>query len=186
MGKQWKPQKKTVALAPSKIRREPLRLDEKVKPESPEREISMTVVGVVVIALACAALIVGIAIVTQRNAQAEAARPAFGQCYNTSGGNCVLDGDTIYLGGQKVELAGFDAPEVRGAECPAEAERGVDAAVRLLALLNKGPVTVARMERDSDGLVRPRIEVGGRDVATAMINAGVGREIEGGRRNWCS
>ena len=68
MSKQWKPGKKTVELAPSRIRRDPVRSE---KPgdwkhywDPAEWETWMVVVGVVLFALAITALSIGISEVT--------------------------------------------------------------------------------------------------------------------------
>ena len=38
--------------------------------------------------------------------------------------NCVIDGDTIRLGGVKIRLEDIDAPEVFSPKCPSELARG--------------------------------------------------------------
>ena len=62
MSKHWKPAKKAVELGPpvrpSRIRRDPVRLEKKVEAISEEREIAGGVVGVLAVAAALAALIV--------------------------------------------------------------------------------------------------------------------------------
>ena len=195
MSKQWKPGKKTVELPsaqgaarPSRIRREPVPLAQREvepKPESPEREIWRGVAGVALFGAACAALIVGFSDITSFRRDPGPPPAEFGHCYNHSGPNCVLDGDTIYLAGAKVEIAGLDAPEIGAARCPAERTRGIEAAVKLLELLNRGKPTVTGTERDPDGQLLRKLEVDGRDIGAAMVSAGVAREIGGGRRSWC-
>ena len=188
MSKHWKPRRKTIELRPSRIRRDPAPLEKEVQPPSPKREAWATVAGVVLFAAACAALTVGISEATS-NSESAAATPSdtarFGQCYNHPGPNCVLDGETVIVGGKTVEIAGMDVPEIGEAACPEEANRGIDAAVRLLELLNSGTVTIAGTQRDSDGHLRSRVAVDGRDVAQAMIRAGVAREYGSGRKTWC-
>ena len=199
VSKQWKPGKKTVELRPaqgaaqgaarpSRIRREPVPLahrEVEPKPDSPERDIRRGVAGVALFGIACAALTVGFSEITSRRS-APAAPPAeFGHCYNHSGPNCVIDGDTIYLAREKIEIAGLDAPEIGAARCPAERTRGIEAAVTLLELLNRGDVKIASIEPDADGQLVRKLEVDGRDVAAAMVSADVAREIGGGRRSWC-
>src|SRR5689334_7530370 len=99
MSKHWRPSKATVALntaqpavKPSRIRREPVRLQAvaKAEPVSREREIAGGVVGILLVAAALVTAIIGISAATlfrdDPNAAAEAAR--FGQCYNAGGPNC--------------------------------------------------------------------------------------------------
>ena len=84
----------------------------------------------------------------------------------------MWDGDTINLNGERVEIAGMDAPEIRGAACTEESRRGITAAVRLREILNSGEVKVTGTERGADGRLLTRLDAGGRDVATAMIAPG--------------
>lgn len=188
MIKQPKPRRQTVELRPSRIRRDPVLLHSPVqpKPDSPEREVWATVIGVTVFALAGTVLIVSFSQITAYLSAATAAppRPRFDQCYN-GGPDCVVDGDTIYLGGAKVEIAGIDAPAIKGAGCDDERNRGIDAAVELAELLNSGKVALAGTERGPDGQVHRTVEVDGRDVGDAMISAGAAREIGSGPRSWC-
>jgi micrococcal nuclease len=190
VSKPWKPGRQTVELRPSRIRRDPVRLEKvEAKPPSPEREVWVTVTGVALFAAAVAALTFGISEITShwRNDPESAAQAArFGHCYNHAGPNCVLDGETIYFGGERVEIAGMDAPEIGGAACAEEANRGVRAAVRLHELLNSGKVTLGDAERESDGRLLRRVAVDGRDVSKAMIGAGVARDYGGGPRSWCA
>jgi endonuclease YncB( thermonuclease family) len=188
MSKPSKIRRQPVELRPSRIRRDPARVESvaQPRPESPEREVWGAVLGVVLFALVGTALVLGFGAITNLR-RAAPAEPAghFNQCYN-GGANCVVDGDTIYFGGTKIEIAGMDAPEIRGAACPEETSRGIDAAVRLLALLNSGKVTIAGPEREPDGQVLTKVEVDGEDVGDAMISAGMARDYGSGRRSWCS
>lgn len=191
MSRHWKPGKKTVELQPaarpSRIRREPVRLEKKVAPVSEEREILGGVVGVLTMAAALAALIVGISIATFfREDPATAARASqFDQCYNAAGPNCVVDGDTIYAAGEKVAIAGIEVPQIQGARCTAERERGIEAAVRLQNLLNSGKPSVSPAFRDEYGRTVRNVQVRERDVAEWMLNAGFARRYAGGGENWC-
>jgi micrococcal nuclease len=192
MSKHWKPGKKTVELRPvarpSRIRRDPVRIEEKkVQERSEEREIWGGVAGVLLMAAAVVAVIVGISIATfsRYDPAAEAKSERFGQCNNADGPNCVLDGDTIYVGGQKVQIAGIAAPQIQGAQCDTERSRGIDAAVRLADLLNSGKVTVSPAFRDEYGRGVRSVQVKGRDVAERMINIGLARRYFGERPGWC-
>ena len=198
MSKPWKPGKETVALPssavrPSRIRRDPAkidakRLDEKVQPKSREQEILSAVIGVAVIALSCAGLIVGVSAVTSSDGSASAASvtaPKFTHCSSNFGPNCVLDGDTFYIDREKVEVARIDAPEIRGARCTEESRRGIQAAIKLHELLNRGAVVLVGTERATDGREATRVEADGRDVGEAMMAADVARPYLDGPRSWC-
>lgn len=186
MSKPLKLTKQTVELRPSRIRRQPVPVPKTPEPPSPEREVLGGIAGIALFALALAVLIVGVSIATiMHDDPAAAARAAkFAQCYDAEGSNCVLDGDTIYVQGQKIEIAGVIAPKIQGAQCDEERSRGIDSAVRLADLLNSGKVSVGATVREPDGQLRTKVEVGGNDVATAMINAGMAREY-GNTNGWC-
>ena len=169
MSKHWKPGKKTVALnpapRPSRIRREPVQLNPNVPAARPQRPINYReielyggIVGILVFAALIAAMVIGLAVFTvfRDDPEAEARAMQFSQCYNAQGPNCVLDGDTIYVGGERVEIAGIEAPGITDARCDKEHDRGVEAATQLALLLNSGPVTVSLPFRDQSGrTVRP-------------------------------
>jgi endonuclease YncB( thermonuclease family) len=99
----------------------------------------------------------------------------------------VVDGDTFYLGGQKVRIAGIDAPETHDYRCASELALGEQAAERLQALLNSGAVTMTSIDRDRDvyGRLLRNVAVNGSDVGGALISEGLAREYAGGRRPWC-
>lgn len=200
MSKHWKPGRETVALRPSRIRRVnapapgsrirrvPPPVQKKVEPPSEEREILGGLAGVLLVCTAIVALTVGVSVATIfRGDPAAAARAArFGQCYNAPGPNCVLDGDTIEFGGAKLEIAGIEAPKIDGARCSNERERGIQAAVRLADLLNRGKVATAGEVAEPDGQTRTKVEVNGLDVGLAMVNAGVVQDSADGPGSWCS
>jgi len=112
---------------------------------------------------------------------------AFGYCHSGGGSNCVVDGDTFRIGGEKVRIAGIDAPETHPPRCADEARLGNAATERLHVLLNSGQVTMTRIDRDRDvyGRLLRNVAVNGADVGEAMVGAGVAREYGSKRRRWC-
>lgn len=186
MSKPLKLAKQTVELRPSRIRRQPVPVQKAPEPPSPEREVLGGIAGMAFFAVALAVLIVGVSIATIFHTDPGAAARAerFGQCYDAEGSNCVLDGDTIYVQGQKVLIAGVTAPKIQGAQCDDERTRGIDSAVRLADLLNSGQVSVGASVREPDGQMRTKVEVGGNDVGSAMIGAGLARAY-GNSDGWC-
>jgi micrococcal nuclease len=196
VSKHWKPDKKTVALnpaaPPSRIRRDPVPLNGNFasKPKRPsntrERELYLGIAGILIFAAAIAAAIIGFSTFTVigDDPAADARAAQFDQCYNAQGPNCVLDGDTIYVGSKQVEIAGIEAPSIADARCPVEHDRGVTAAVGLAELLNSGRVTIGAATRDPSGRAVRKVEVKGRDVATTMINQSLAREA-GSSPSWC-
>ena len=115
------------------------------------------------------------------------AQRAFGLCHSGGGSDCVVDGDTFYLGGDKVRIAGIDAPETHPSRCVREAELGEAATASLRAMLGSGPITLSAIDRDRDhyGRLLRNVAVDGRDVGEALIAQGVARAYDGGRRPWC-
>lgn len=145
------------------------------------------VTGVLLFAGAIVALVVGVSAATlfsvDPNAAARAAR--FDQCYAAAGGNCVADAGTIHVANQKFRIAGMAAPSISDARCDAERARGISAAVRLVALLNSGPVRVGRAVRDPSGAEVRKVTVDGEDVAKTMIAAGLALDPEDAADGWC-
>ena len=195
MSKHWTPAKPTVELRPkgSRIRREPVRLVENIAQAKPRtavrtrgQEMWGSLAGILFIAVLLVTAIAGIAVATifHDDPAADARALQYDQCYN-GGQNCVVDGGTIYVDGEKVMIARVDAPRIQGASCPAERDRGIDSAVRLANFLNRGEVTLGAPFRDAYGRQVRSVEVKGIDVANWMISTGIGREYLGGRSNWC-
>ena len=120
-------------------------------------------------------------------ADAGAVSASFSSCKWGGGTNCVVDGDTFYLNGAKVRIAGIDAPETHDYRCASELELGERAARQLQALLNSGAVTMTGIDRDRDvyGRLLRNVSVNGQDVGEALMSAGVARAYAGGRRPWC-
>lgn len=184
-----KPLKKTVELAPSRIRRQPVREEAKVEPLSREWEIGLGIAGISLFAVIITMLTIGFSVVTGRDFSAGAApvhMVRFASCAGGSSPDCVVDGNTIYLGRQKVEIGGMEVPRIQGAACDQERSRGVDAAVRLADLLNGGKVTLAGKVRGPDGQMRSKVDVNGDDVALAMIGADVAHQPSSEPQNWCA
>ena len=187
MSKHWNPPRQTIAVKPSRIRREPIRVEQKPRVVySDEREIAVGVVGILLFAVALVVVIVGISIFTIFKPDPAAQAAKFGQCYNSDGQNCVIDGDTLYVGGSRVEVAGIEAPQINGARCPEERDRGIAAAVALSDLLAGGNVTVSPPFRDEYGRTVRSVAVKGRDVGQKMIGQSLVRPYTGEPQKWCS
>ena len=131
--------------------------------------------GVLLVAAACGSA-------SQAQGQsAAAAAPArqsqgatFRLCHISGGYNCVVDGDTIWLRGEKIRLVDIDAPETHDFRCAAEQVRGERATRRLRQLLNSGRVTVQRAGRDRDrnGRKLRLVLVNGRNVGSILVREG--------------
>lgn len=191
MSKHWKPAKQSVELRPSRIRRDPVRVG--TTPQRPrtalrtrEQEIWLSAAGILLFAFIVAAVIVGISAATifHDDPAADARANAFDQCYN-GGPNCVVDGGTIYVAGEKVVIGGVAAPAINDAACVDERSRGINAAVELANLLNSGKVTLGPVSRDAYGRKVRSVQVKGVDVAQRMTNDGLVRTYDGTQQKWC-
>jgi micrococcal nuclease len=108
----------------------------------------------------------------------------------------VIDGDTIVVRariwlGQNIEtqvrLDGVDAPEIKG-KCERERRLAVRARDLILARIAGGMVILSEIHYGKyAGRVVARVRLpGGGDFSTALVEAGLGRAYEGGRReSWC-
>ena len=184
MSKQWKPSKSTVELAPSRIRRAPVR-EQTILRRTDQQETWIGAAGVVAIAAVLALIILGLGVVTIVRASAKP-DPSFAQCYNAGSGDCVLDGATLRIAGEQVAIAGLAAPRIQGAACKAEREKGIAAAVALLDILKSGEVSVGPPFLDLQGREVRTVKVGQQDAATAMIAAGHGVADSGSAPDWCT
>jgi endonuclease YncB( thermonuclease family) len=99
----------------------------------------------------------------------------------------VVDGDTIWLKGQKIRIADIDAPETHEPRCASERARGDRATLRLQQLVNGGTVSLRSISRDEDRYGRKLriVMVDGRSVGDTLVSEGLARWYAGGRRPWC-
>ena len=101
--------------------------------------------------------------------------------------NCVVDGDTFWLAGEKVRIANIDTAEIENYHCASELALGLLVRDRLLVLLNAGPVELLPYERDRDRYRRLLriVKVNGRDVGTELVREDLARQWDGRRHPWC-
>jgi endonuclease YncB( thermonuclease family) len=98
----------------------------------------------------------------------------------------VIDGDTFDLNGERIRVAGIDAPETHPARCPREAALGTAATQKLAELLRSGTLWVSGLRTDRYGRSVRTVRVNGEDVADAMIGSGLARNYDGKqRKGWC-
>jgi micrococcal nuclease len=113
----------------------------------------------------------------------------FGKCHSGGGLNCVVDGDTFWIDGEKIRIADIDTPETHPARCAEEARLGNAATDRLQALLNAGAFELQPINRDTDRYGRKlRIVVrNGQSLGGVLVSEGLARNYVGGRRDgWCA
>lgn len=108
-------------------------------------------------------------------------------CHTGGGTNCVVDGDTAWIGGVKVRIADIDAPETHPPRCDLEADLGERATQRLAVLMNAGPFQMRTAGRDEDRYGRKlRVLVrDGRSLGDQLVAEGLARTWDGQRHPWC-
>ncbi|MGY5799899.1 thermonuclease family protein [Rhizobium sp. LEGMi12c] len=109
-------------------------------------------------------------------------------CGAGSGTNCVVDGNTFWQDGIRIQLADIDVPDAGTARCPSERQRGVAAKLRLQAILNDGSFVLSGSSRRDDpngGKLRIAMRAG-RSLGDQMVSEGLARRWTGQATSWCS
>jgi endonuclease YncB( thermonuclease family) len=112
----------------------------------------------------------------------------FRKCESGAHRNCVVDGDTIWMMGEKIRIADIDTPEVSDPKCRSELALGNKATTRLIELINAGPFELkAWPGRDEDRYGRKlRVLVrDGRSLGDVLVSEGLARTWSGRREPWC-
>jgi endonuclease YncB( thermonuclease family) len=100
----------------------------------------------------------------------------------------IVDGDTFWVGGDKIRIADIDTPETHPARCAQEAELGEKATRRLAVLLGEGPFELERVGgRDVDRYGRKLriVTRNGRSLGDVLVAEGLARTWTGRREPWC-
>lgn len=131
----------------------------------------------------CAMLCVTVAV----TARADNLSASFTICGEGWRVNCVVDGDTFWFQRQKIRISDIDAPELSPPRCPYEREKGEAAKRRLLTLLNAGPFSMLRGDRDEDHYGRKLRTVlrNGHSIGSTLVADGLARAWSGTRKPWC-
>lgn len=98
--------------------------------------------------------------------------------------NCVVDGDTFWLAGEKVRVADIDAPEMDG-RCAYEGQLARKSRDRLLTLLNTEAFTLRREGQDRYGRTLAVVLRGNRSIGDMLVAEGLARTWTGRREPWC-
>ena len=93
---------------------------------------------------------------------------------------CVVDGDTVWIAGEKIRLLDIDAPEMRG-DCARERRLAIAARDRLVAVLNARPFTIQREGKDRYGRTLARLG----DAGAVLLREGLAHRWPD-REGWCS
>jgi len=101
---------------------------------------------------------------------------------------CIVDGDALWLRGEKIRLQGFDTPETTTNICGGQKEiiLGRKATARLTQLLNSGEVSFRRVGQDKYGRTIADFYVDGTEVGDILIAEGLARRWPHGEEFWCN
>ncbi|WP_305331191.1 thermonuclease family protein [Hoeflea sp.] len=105
-------------------------------------------------------------------------------CSGANRVTCVVDGDTVWIEGEKIRLLDIDAPEPRG-RCYEELIAAAMATERLRVLLTTNRFTIERNGKDRYGRTLARIMIDNRSAGEIMLSEGLVRKWRGRRENWC-
>ncbi len=103
----------------------------------------------------------------------------FAFCGRSGLNNCVADGNTFWLKGVKMKLAGIDVPQTDQARCLEERQRGFTAKVRLRDMLNSGGFQVASAGGAST------LSRSGVSFADQLVREGLARPVGARNQSWC-
>jgi endonuclease YncB( thermonuclease family) len=92
---------------------------------------------------------------------------------------CVVDGDTVWIAGEKIRIAEIDAPEING-RCPAERALALRARWRLVELLRERGTRFERVGEDRYG--RTLATFG--SIPEQLIKEGLAQRWPR-RKGWC-
>lgn len=111
----------------------------------------------------------------------------FSICDGPAHGDCVVDGDTFWLGGEKYRVLDINTPEISHPRCDRELALGQAATKRLRELLNAGPFSLESGPEETDRYGRKlrRITRGGQSLGDILVAEGLAERWQGFRRNWC-
>lgn len=101
----------------------------------------------------------------------------------------VTDGDTFRLtSGERIRIAGIDAPETQAqrARCPAERRMGEAAKARLTSMIEGKSIRFTRVGRSYNRTVAT-VRHGGRDLAARLVDRGDAQWWPRGKAkpDWC-
>nr|WP_234902483.1 nuclease [Agrobacterium larrymoorei] len=106
----------------------------------------------------------------------------FAFCGRSGLNNCVADGNTFWMKGVKMKLAGIDVPQTDQARCMEERARGFTAKVRLRDMLNSGGFQVASAGGPGEQKTLSRSGV---SFADQLVREGLARPTGSANRSWC-
>lgn len=116
---------------------------------------------------------------------AKADRASFPICGGGKRITCVVDGDTIWLRGEKIRLEGIDAPEISQPRCSGEAQLGERAKYALQDILNSNDFSVQRTGTDRYGRTLAELKIASTTAGQMLIDRALAKRWEGSKAKWC-
>lgn len=110
----------------------------------------------------------------------------FAFCGRSGLNNCVADGNTFWMKGVKMQLAGIEVPQIDRARCMEERQRGFVAKVRLRDMLNAGTFDVASSAAaGGQAMERKRLSRSGVSFADQLVREGLAHPASAKNQSWC-
>ncbi|EKJ96417.1 hypothetical protein C241_06331 [Bradyrhizobium lupini HPC(L)] len=110
----------------------------------------------------------------------------FAFCGRSGLNNCVADGNTFWMKGVKMQLAGIEVPQIDRARCMEERQRGFIAKVRLREMLNAGAFDVASTgAAGGQATERTRLSRSGVSFADQLVREGLAHPLSEKNQSWC-
>lgn len=111
----------------------------------------------------------------------------FTSCDGPNRVDCVVDGDTFWMGGDKIRILDINTPETSSPNCDREYRLGLQATARLTELLNAGPFSLESGPENTDryGRLLRRVTRGGQSLGEILIDEGLAERWRGYKGNWC-
>ncbi|SNB78533.1 MULTISPECIES: thermonuclease family protein [unclassified Agrobacterium] len=111
---------------------------------------------------------------------------AFAFCGRSGLNNCVADGNTFWMKGVKMQLAGIEVPQIDRARCMEERQRGFVAKVRLRDMLNAGAFDVSSSgTAGGQATERKRLSRSGVSFADQLVREGLAHPASAKNQSWC-
>lgn len=115
-------------------------------------------------------------------------RRHFPICSSGARVDCIVDGDTFWIGGEKIRIADINTPEISEPACRRERALGEQARRRLHQLMNAGPVELRRTggrNTDRYGRLLRTVHRDGRSLGDILVAEGLAHRWRGRRESWC-
>jgi micrococcal nuclease len=112
-------------------------------------------------------------------------RATFPLCNSGKRYTCTVDGDTVWLRGEKIRLKGIDAPEKSKPKCRSERELARKATRRLKAILSNNEWVIERDGEDRYGRTLAVFWIGDQTAGQMLVMEKLARNWAGHKESWC-